>query len=96
MGLVSSIFQDEDLVKLKGNLGIGEIIRRTIIFLNFRTSSVCIFFHRIQWLRVLIRSSSPHFCSHGEIITNSNTHCLYTPMVKSRDILSDKSLGGLA
>ena len=23
MGLVSSIFQDEDLVKLKGNLGIG-------------------------------------------------------------------------
>ena len=24
----------------------------------------------------------------------SNTHCLYTPMVKSRDILRDKSLGG--
>ena len=31
----------------------------------------------------------------SHIILNSNTPCLYTPMVKCSDILSDKSLGGL-
>ena len=35
------------------------------------------------------------FLMTGTIMKYSNTPCLYTPMVKCSDILSDKSLGGL-